>query len=254
MNQQIRVGLIGYGLWGAHHARAIDGTVHARLAAIAVPSENRRDEAARSWPDVDVFPDYRDLLARDDIDAVSVAVPNHLHHEIGLAALRSGKHLLLEKPMALRVAECDALIAEAERRRLVLAVNHEMRLSSLWGRVRSLLEEGAIGSPQYVLIELSRFPYRQGSGGWRYDIGRVGNWILEEPIHFFDLARWYFQGHGEPVSVFARASSRDPMHSELQDNFSAIIEFTGGGYALVTQSLAAFEHHVTCKVTGSRGA
>jgi len=254
VNEPVNLGLIGYGLWGAHHARAIDGAEHARLAAIAVPSESSRAAAAEAWPGVDVHDDYRDLIARDDIDAVSVVVPNHLHYEIGLTVLQTGKHLLIEKPMTLDAAKCDALIAAANERSLVLAVNHEMRLSSLWGRVRSLIDEGTIGRPQYVLIELSRFPYRQGSHGWRYDIGRVGNWILEEPIHFFDLARWYFQGYGEPVSVYARASARDPQQPELQDNFSAVVEFTGGGYAVVTQTLAAFEHHVTCKVTGTLGA
>ena len=61
-----------------------------------------------------------------------------------------------------------------------------------------MIDAGAIGEPQYALIELWRRPYRLGADGWRYDINRVGNWILEEPIHFFDLARWYFAGVGDP--------------------------------------------------------
>ncbi len=61
-----------------------------------------------------------------------------------------------------------------------------------------MIDRGAIGEPQYCLIELWRKPYRLGSNGWRYDISRVGNWILEEPIHFFDLARWYLGSLGEP--------------------------------------------------------
>ncbi len=66
-----------------------------------------------------------------------------------------------------------------------------------------MIDEGFVGEPRYVLVELSRMPYRQGAEGWRYDIDKVGNWILEEPIHFFDFARWYLQGSGQPVSVFA---------------------------------------------------
>jgi myo-inositol 2-dehydrogenase/D-chiro-inositol 1-dehydrogenase len=127
-------------------------------------------------------------------------------------------------------------------------------LSSLWGAVKNLVGEGAIGSPQYVLVELSRRPYRLGADGWRFDISRVGNWILEEPIHFFDLARWYLASVGEPISVYATASARNPERSELQDNFSAIMKFAGGPYAVISQTLAAFEHHQTVKVTGTRGA
>src|SRR5690606_7701926 len=120
-----------------------------------------------------------------------VVVPNVLHFEVALAALEAGKHLLLEKPMALELAHCDRLVEAARARRRMIAVNPELRHAALWSGVKRLIEEGAIGHPQYALIELSRFPYRQGSQGWRWDIAWVGNWILEEPIHFFDLARWY---------------------------------------------------------------
>jgi myo-inositol 2-dehydrogenase / D-chiro-inositol 1-dehydrogenase len=97
-------------------------------------------------------------------------------------------------------------------------------------------------------------PYRLGADGWRYDINRVGNWVLEEPIHFFDLARWYFQSLGEPRSVYATANSRQVDHPELQDNFSAIVHFPRGAYAVVSQTLSAFEHHQTVKLTGTKGA
>jgi myo-inositol 2-dehydrogenase/D-chiro-inositol 1-dehydrogenase len=133
-------------------------------------------------------------------------------------------------------------------------VGHEFRLSSLWGKVKEMIDSGAIGEPKYLLIELWRRPYRLGADGWRYDIQRVGNWILEEPIHFFDLARWYFSGLGEPVSVFARANGNRADHPELQDNFSATLNFPRGAYALISQTLSAFEHHQVVKVTGTRGA
>ena len=93
--------------------------------------------------------------------------PNRLHFEIGQAVLESGKHLLLEKPMALSVADCDRLIEQAGKECRVLAIGHELRLSSLWGGAKRLIDEGVIGEPRHVLVELSRFPYRQGSGGWR---------------------------------------------------------------------------------------
>ncbi len=136
----------------------------------------------------------------------------------------------------------------------MLAVGHELRLSSLWGKMKELIDAGAIGDPLYVLIELWRRPYRLGSDGWRYDIRRVGNWVLEEPIHFFDLARWYFSAAGDPVSVYAAASGRQPGHPELHDNFSAVLKFARGRYAVISQTLAAWEHHQTVKLTGTKSA
>src|SRR5262245_54162694 len=249
----IRFGLIGYGLFGAHHARAIAAAPGAELRAIAVPSDTSRAAAKMAHPDATIYADYRDLLARDDIDAVSVVVPNRWHYEVGRAVLMSERHLLLEKPMALTLAQCDELVALAARHDLVLAVGHELRVSSLWGGVKQLIDNGAIGQPRAALVELSRFPYRQGSGGWRYERGSVGSWILEEPIHFFDLARWYMNTSGEPVSVYARATARDMARDDLHDHFTATIGFADDSYAVIVQTLSAFGHHQTVKVSGTAG-
>ena len=250
----VRFGLIGYGAWGQHHAASIAKAKGAQLLAIAEPSEESRDAARKAHPGAEVVADYRDLVRRDDLDVVDVVVPNRLHHEVATAVLSSGKHLLLEKPMCLSMKECNDVLRLAQEKNLRISVNHEFRLSSLWGKVKDLVDEGLVGKPLYVLVELSRNPYRLGSDGWRFDINRVGDWILEEPIHFFDLARWYLSSVGEPESVYAAASSRQPDHPELQDNCSAIMKFTGGAYAVVSQTLAAFEHHQTVKLTGTKGA
>ncbi|MCZ6792934.1 MAG: Gfo/Idh/MocA family oxidoreductase, partial [Planctomycetota bacterium] len=251
---ELGFGLVGFGLFGRHHARSIVKARGAELRAIAAPSAASRAAAGEAHPGIAVHADYREVVSRDDVDVVDVVAPNHLHHEIARAALEAGKHVLLEKPMALGVEECDELAALAGERRRVLALNHELRLSSLWGGVKRLLDEGAIGKPRHLLVELSRFPYRQGSTGWRHDPDRVGSWILEEPIHFFDLARWYMEPLGEPAGVYARASSRNSRHPGLADNFTALVDWPDGGYAVVSQTLAAFGHHVSAKVTGTSGA
>lgn len=250
----IRFGLIGYGAWGQHHAASIAQAEDAQLVAIAERSDESRKAAQQAHPNAAVVADYQELVGRDDLDVVDVIVPNRLHHEVASAVLSSGKHLLLEKPMCLTMKECDYLLQLAKAKNLRIAINHEFRLSSLWGTVKRLIDDGVVGDPQYVLVELSRNPYRLGSDGWRFDINRVGDWILEEPIHFFDLARWYLSSVGQPESVYAAANSRQPDHPELQDNCSAIMHFTGGAYAVVSQTLAAFEHHQTVKLTGTKGA
>lgn len=250
----VRFALIGFGAWGSHHARAIVESPRAELVAIAARSEKSQAAAREAHPGVRVVGDYRELLADASIEVVDAVLPSHLHHPIGLEVLRAGKHLLMEKPLALSETECDDLMRAARAGGLRLAVGHEFRLSSLWGKAKEMIDAGAIGAPQYLLIELWRRPYRLGAEGWRYDISRVGNWILEEPIHFFDLARWYFSALGDPVSIFARANSRQPDHPELQDNFSAIVNFPGGAYAVISQTLSAFEHHQVVKITGTHGS
>jgi myo-inositol 2-dehydrogenase/D-chiro-inositol 1-dehydrogenase len=250
----VRFGLIGYGAWGSHHARAIAEHPGAELAAVTARTPATLERVKAEHPAVARYGDFREMLAREELDAVVVVLPTDLHYAAARAVLESGRHLLLEKPMALTLEHCDALNALAREKGRLLAVGHEFRLSSLWGRVKQMIDAGEIGEPQYALIELWRRPYRLGTERWRYDINRVGNWILEEPIHFFDLARWYFQSVGDPVSVFAQASARRKDHPELQDNFSAMLRFPGGAYAVIAQTLAAWEHHQVVKVTGREGA
>lgn len=251
---RVGFGLVGCGAWGSHHARAISECPRARLVAIAESDEALRQQAQAAHPDTQVVADCRELLTMPEIEVVDIVLPSDLHHEVGRAVLQAGRHLLLEKPMALSLAQCSDLIEDARTRNLRLSVTHQFRFSSMWGKIKDLIDAGAIGDPRYVLIELWRNPYRQGAQGWRYDRGRVGNWILEEPIHFFDLARWYLGRWGEPVSVYARANARRAESPELQDNFSAIMNFPDGRFAVIAQTLSAYEHHLTLKITGAQGA
>ena len=250
----IRCGLIGYGAWGQHHARAIASIEGAKLTAICARSEQATALARSKHLEAKIYADHRKMLEAEELDLCDIVLPSDLHYAVARDVLESGRHLLLEKPMALRVEDCQKLVALAKQRNRILAIGHELRFSSLWGKVKELIDDGRIGQPLYALIELWRNPYRQGAGGWRYDINRVGNWILEEPIHFFDLARWYLQGAGQPTSVYAAANGRQPGHPELHDNFSAIVQFSHGGHATITQTLAGWEHHQVAKITGREGA
>lgn len=255
----MRIGLIGYGLWGRHHAEAIvKAAPDAELAAIACASERTAAAARERFPDLPIHRDYRALLDDRSIEAVDIVVPNHLHAEVGVAALQAGKHVLLEKPMALSVEGCDRLIAAAQGSGKVLTIGHEFRLSTQWGRIKTLIQEGAIGSPLYANVSLFRFPYRQGSGGWRYDRERVGSWILEEPVHFFDSVMWYFEALGDPDRLVAFGNGREQVdgssRASMAHNFSTVVRWPAGEYAVITQSLAGFEHHHVMEVVGSDGS
>lgn len=254
LKNPVAIGLVGFGSWGRLHAEAIAAHPQARLAAVTAPSLESRQAAAGLYPKAMIYEAPGQMLAAVRLDLVIVATPNHTHFGIASAALRSGSHVLLEKPMALTLSDCRALSEDARRLGKMLFLGHELRLSTQWGRIKDVIDEGRIGRPGYVLVELSRRPYRLGAGGWRYDRSRVGSWALEEPVHFFDLARWYLAENGEPETVYAVGNSVDPARPDLYDNFSALLRYPGGAQAVITQTLAASGHHKTVKVTGTKGS
>src|SRR5262245_217320 len=126
--QHVRFGLVGFGAWGSFHAQAIAKTKGAELVAVAARSETSQQAARLAFPNAVIYGDYRELVARSDLDVIDVVVPSYLHCEIGCAVLAAGKHLLLEKPMAVTLAECDRLIATAKQSDRTIAVGHELRM------------------------------------------------------------------------------------------------------------------------------
>jgi myo-inositol 2-dehydrogenase / D-chiro-inositol 1-dehydrogenase len=250
----LHFGLVGYGAWGSCHAQAIRETPGCGLRAICAPTEDTRKRAS-SESEAGIHSDFRELVARSDIDIVDIVVPNYLHEEIACAALDNGKHVLLEKPMSISVASCDRIIEAARRSQRLLLVGHEMRYSDMYIQMREMIRTGQIGDPRYVLIDLWRRPYRAGAGGWRSDPKRVGNWMLEEPVHFFDAAAWFLDSAGKPSSVYASGNRMDPAGSfraDICDNFTAVVRYPNGAYAVISQTLAAVEHHLSIKVFGSK--
>ena len=247
-------GLVGYGAWGKCHAQAIQGTPGCELRAVCAATEETCKTAAVETGAI-VYGDYRDLLARADLDIVDIVVPNYLHEEVACSALDSGRHVLLEKPMSTGIASCDRILQAAKKAGRRLLIGHEMRFSAMYARMRDLIDSGQLGEPRYVLVDLWRRPYRSGSHGWRLDPTRVGNWTLEEPVHYFDAAAWYLDGAGEPSSVYAygnRSDSSQPYHPDINDNFTALVTYPHRAYAVISQTLSAVEHHCSIKIFGSR--
>lgn len=256
----IRVGLIGAGRWAGVHRDALrtldeaGGVAGERveLAAVAVASESSAERVRDEWE----VPAHTDLAAflGEELDAAIVASPNYLHAEHGARALDAGLHVLVEKPMAIDLAGCDRLLAAAERADRVLAIGLEMRVFTLFERVRELLDDGAIGAPLHADLRLFRRPYRGGSGGWKSDPAKLGSSVLEEPIHYLDLARWYFApSAGEPVELEAWANSRAGQEG-LHENLDVRLGFAGGERASVTRTIAGWGHHVALDLVGETGA
>ena len=124
MSQPIRVGLVGYGYWGPNYARVFGELPDSQVAAICEVSADRRQRAARKHPLIAAPGSLSELLRRPDIDAVVISTPASTHYEVALAALRSGRHVLIEKPLALQVDHCKELAELAERSGRVLMVAH----------------------------------------------------------------------------------------------------------------------------------
>ncbi len=242
------VALVGAGRWAAVHRTALP-RAGARLVGVATGSDASRARVAREW-DVFATTDMAALLARPEVEAVVIASPNDLHATQACAALEAGKHVLVEKPIAIDVASAERVERAAEQSDRVLAVGLEMRVFTLFERVKALLDEGALGAPVHLALDLFRRPHRAGSGGWKHDPERRGSSVLEEPIHYLDLARWYL---GEITSLRAWAVSR-PGREALREQLDVRLESERGAVANVTRSVAAGGHAVDVRVVGERAA
>ena len=252
MTGPLRVGLVGAGRWAdAHRTTLTDAG--AVLVAVATGTEAGAERARSAWG-VPATTDLDALLAMD-VEAVIVASPNDLHAAHARRALAAGKHVLVEKPMALSVADADALVADARPSDRVVAVGHVMRVFELFGRVKALLDAGRLGEPLHLGLDLWRRPHRAGAGGWKTDPERLGSSILEEPVHYLDLARWYL---GDPTEVLAWSSSR-PGRAALHQNLDVRLRFDraadgGDRWARVTRSIAAAGHRIDLTLVGAEAS
>ena len=141
----IRIGVIGWGYWGAKLTRNLDQTPGAVLAAIMDPSEDRLVQAAANHPAVPCTRESRSLFADPSIDAIVIAAPALRHFEIALAALRAGKHVLVEKPFVHNSESALHLIEEGERRDLVVMVDHTFLFGPPVRAIGRLFAEGSLG-------------------------------------------------------------------------------------------------------------
>lgn len=158
----IGVGVIGFGYWGPNLVRNFAETPGTRVVAVCDRRAERLAVAQRRHPSVRVCTDPREILDDPAVDAVAIATPVASHSELALAALRAGKHVLVEKPLTDSAESCRRLIAEAERRRLVLMVDHVFVYASAVEKMRELASSGELGELQYydsVRINLGLFQH-----------------------------------------------------------------------------------------------
>ena len=145
----IRIGVIGYGYWGPNLVRSMFETAETTVVAVSDMREERINLVRNRYPSVRVTTDHRELLNAQDIDAIAIATPVHAHYELALQALESGKHVLVEKPMTSTSEQALHLIDEAERRNLVLCVDHTFVYTGAVRKIKDLVQSGRLGDIYY---------------------------------------------------------------------------------------------------------
>lgn len=145
----IGIGVVGYGYWGPNLVRNFANTNSARVIGFCDLNLSRLAAGKRLFPNIHTTTDFYDLLADSRIDAVVIATPAHTHFDLALAALRAGKHVLIEKPIAPTADEVRRLIDEADRRNLTLMVDHTFIYTPAVSKIKALIAEDAIGRPYY---------------------------------------------------------------------------------------------------------
>ncbi|CAN5373031.1 Gfo/Idh/MocA family oxidoreductase [soil metagenome] len=146
----LAVAVIGCGYWGPNLIRNFALIPTCDLKAVCDLSPTRLDHVRRLFPTVDGFSDHNELLRRDDIDAVVVATPVRYHFPIAKAALLAGKHVLIEKPMASSVEECEELIAIAEKQGRILMIGHTFLYSEPVHKMNQIISSGDLGEICYI--------------------------------------------------------------------------------------------------------
>jgi predicted dehydrogenase len=145
----LRLGLIGFGYWGPNLARNLSEIRGVTLAAVADRRPERREAVVARHPGVRLFDDPAELIACPDLDAVVVATPVATHYDLGLAALKAGKDVLIEKPLAATGAEAEMLVDVARRGRRVLMVDHTYVYAGAVRKIAELIDAGELGEVRY---------------------------------------------------------------------------------------------------------
>jgi predicted dehydrogenase len=250
---RIRCGIVGYGPvfeFGRAHGGWISAVPELELAAICDKDRARTALAKADFPGVATFNSLSEMLARPDIELVSVVVPHNVHKDVVAQCLRAGKHTIVDKPMAITVAECDAMIEEALTAGRTLAVFHNRRHDGNYRAIRSVVDGGTIGD--VFRIELWAGGYGAPGSGWRARTAVTGGALYDWGAHAVD---WVLSMvPSRMVSVTGFAQKLLWKDCDIEDEARAVIRFENGAVADVGSSYIAAAGKPLWYVLGTRGA
>lgn len=246
MSDAVGIGILGAGMVARYHqqAAAACADLGARLVAVGHPDRARSDAilAAFGAPRLDPA----ELLAHPDVDIVCICTPSGNHAAEAIAAARAGKHVLVEKPMALTLADADAMIAAANQAGVRLGVVLQRRTEPVFQRLRAAITAGELGR---LTLGVVTMPYYRpqsyyDQAGWRGTWAADGGGVLmNQGIHLIDLLVWLM---GDPVAVQAEAATLR-RSIEVEDTLTATLRFASGAMAVVAATTTAepgFPHRI----------
>ncbi|MDO9542544.1 MAG: Gfo/Idh/MocA family oxidoreductase [Kiritimatiellia bacterium] len=199
---KVKVGIIGLGAIGSVHADAYHVSPDAEITVVCDISDARLAEIGNKYNVKQRLKDYRDLL-KTDIDAVSICVGNVLHREVAVAALKAGKHILLEKPMAMNAREAAEITAAGKKAKKVIQIGMMWRHSQQAMVIRDYIQKGLFGDIYHLRTVMIRRRGIPGLGGWFTTKSASGGGpLIDLGVHWFDVAM-HISGLWKPTQVSA---------------------------------------------------
>ena len=219
---KLRVGFIGVGRIADLHHLGYKDNPNAELHAVCGAEPEILQQRAREWGVEKTYDDYRRLLDDPEVDAVEVITPHHLHAEMTVAALEAGKHVSVQKPMALTLTEADAMLGAARRSGRLLRVIENYRYNGSITKAKELIEAGEIGDLLSIRIKSLSGNVRYGwdipqtSKAWRSDPSRSGQGsiVFDHGYHIWSIARYFFGDVERVFAFFGRTKVNE--HLEIQ--------------------------------------
>ncbi|MFH2099108.1 MAG: Gfo/Idh/MocA family oxidoreductase, partial [Pseudomonadota bacterium] len=234
----IQAALIGTGYWGPNIAKSLELTGKAKIRALCDAHPGHLAAVARRYPDARATADARDIFADPEISAVAIATPVHTHHELAARALEAGKHVLVEKPLALTSDQAADLVIIAQQANRVLMVGHVFQFNPGIRALKNLMDAGDLGDIHYLHFE------RTNLGPVRTEVNALWDLATHDISIFCDLL------DAAPVRVSATGKSF--LNPDVEDVVFATFEFAGGQLAQVHASWLNPRKVRQLVVTGSR--
>lgn len=251
----IRIGIIGMGNIGRHHASyLLDGKVaRCHLAAVCSTSPGKLDTYASRG--VRVWGSGSELIRSGTVDAVLIATPHYEHTSLGIEALEAGLHVMVEKPISAHKADAERLLAfAASRPKQVLAGMFQLRVEPRYQKIRRVLESGELGRMvrvNWINTDWFRTEAYYSSGGWRATWkGEGGGVLLNQCLHNLDVLSWMV---GQPRRVRGFCGFGRHHAIEVEDEVTAYLEYAGGATGVFVSSTAEAPGTNRLEMVGSRG-
>ncbi len=252
--KKVRIGIVGIGNMGYSHAQQILAGKINRLELSAV-ADASPDRPARV-PQVKGFKSADEMMASGIIDAVLIATPHYEHTTIGVAALKAGLHVMVEKPISVHRADCERLIAayKGREKKQVFAAMFNQRTDRYYQKIRSLIQSGELGEIRrvnWIITNWFRTHAYYASGGWRATwAGEGGGVLLNQCPHNLDLFQWMF---GLPTKVSAKCAFGKYHDIEVGDDVTAVMEFKNGATGVFITSTGEAPGTNRLEITAERG-